>query len=119
MPAKTKDIEEAIRKRFIEVVNEINAADDALSIARIMEKLGDYQQSFTQMHAGKRYPTLKNVVLLCQYFGVNPAWLLFGTGNNGLASAAAPLKRLEMMEQEIQMLKLVFEKPAGKGLIKV
>src|SRR5690242_14588188 len=109
MPAKNKQIEEGIRTRFIESVEQIRAAGEE-TIEDIMKNLGDYQQSFTQMKAGTRYPTLKNVVLLCQCYGVNANWLLFGIGGNGIDNALNPLKRLHLLEQEMEQLKMIFGK---------
>jgi hypothetical protein len=106
MPAKDKTIEEGIRKRFLEVVDQLNA-DESLNIEKIMLSIGDYAQSYTQMKTGKRYPTIKNIVLLCEVYGVNANWLLFNAGSNGLDAARSPLERLKVLEQEIENLKRI------------
>jgi hypothetical protein len=107
MPGK-KQIEDSVRTRFIQAVDQLNLQDD-LNIEKIMESVGDYQQAYTQMNSGKRYPTLKNIVLLCQGYGVNANWLLFGIGENGLQhQSTTPLQRLKILEQDITMLKHSF-----------
>lgn len=102
---KTKEIEENIRSRFIDAVNEIRLSGP--NIETIMKSIGDYQQGFTQMNTGKRYPTLKNIVLLCQCYGVNANWLLFGIGENGLQSSVTMQNRVAFIEQELGLLKMI------------
>jgi hypothetical protein len=105
MPGKSKEIEDAIRERFIEAVNQIRMSQP--NIETIMKSVGDYQQGFTQMNSGKRYPTLKNIVLICQCYGVNANWLLFGTGETGLKSPVTLQTRLAFIEQELSLLKVI------------
>lgn len=104
-----KSLEDGIRQRFLEAVDELRGRQ-RLTGTVIMEAVGDHQQSLAAMRRGKRYPTVKNIVLLCTEFKYSETWLLFGTGSRNKESKTEPLARLKEMEKEIKEMKKRFSK---------
>lgn len=100
-----KKIEDGIRARMLEAIDELHYEYDRLSYTQIMTDIGDHQQSRALLISGRRYPTLKNVVLLCSKFGYSETWILFGTGSKRKKGHTDPLTRLAAVEVEVKELK--------------
>lgn len=102
---KNKDIEEEVRERFLIAIDELINGPGNLTVTYIMESVGDHQQSLSLFRNGRRYPTIKNIVMLCCNFGYSETWLLFGTGAKKKTKEKDPLKRLEQIEEDVKQLK--------------
>lgn len=98
-------IKDSIRLRVIEAIDEQHFNGERLSYTKIMEEIGDHQQSLAQYRIGKRSPTLKNVVLLCTRFGYNETWVLFGTGSKKKKKSKDLNDRIIDAEKEISDIK--------------
>lgn len=74
-----KKIENEVRTRFMIALDEtiVKAAAEK-TITEIMTDIGDHQQSLSLLRSGRRFPTVKNIVLICQLYGYNESWILFG-----------------------------------------
>lgn len=100
-----KVIEEGVRVRFLQAIDELINGPGNLTVTYIMESVGDHQQSLSLFRNGRRYPTIKNVVMLCNAFKYSETWLLFGTGLKNKSREKDPIKRLDEIEAEIKLLR--------------
>jgi hypothetical protein len=81
--AKLIKEQEHVRSRYLQAIDEIKK-ETMDSYTAIMQSLGDHQQSLALLRNGARYPTLLNLVLLCQKYSYLPAWVLLGEGKRKL-----------------------------------
>lgn len=79
----SQDHKIAVRTRFLEAMGHIivTGSQGVTNKAAFAEKISEYPQSLTRILAGTNYPTVNNLVALCQVFAVNPSWLLLGQGS--------------------------------------
>lgn len=98
-------IKEAIRARYLEAIDELQAGRQRYTATEVMTRVGDHQQSLSLLRNGRRYPTIENIALLCQEFHYNPAWILLGQSPRKSRKEKEPLERLSEIEKEIQTLK--------------
>lgn len=97
-----------VSKRFIKAMRQIIADQvrDINSKSAFATEVGEYQQNIAKIEQGIRYPTIDMIVITCQKFKVNPAWLLLGQGemfNTGIVmpDISSMSKRLNEIEKMI------------------
>lgn len=99
-----KTIEDQIRKRVLEAIEEIATHDNKASYASIMRNLGDYQQSHVQLKEGKRYPTLRNIVLLHEKYHYSINWIMTGSGEKRTNSIPSLLREINRLAKHAEFL---------------
>lgn len=99
-----KTIEDQIRKRVLDAIEEIATQDKKNSYASIMRNLGDYQQSHQQLKEGKRYPTLRNIVLLHEKYHYSILWIMTGTGEKRTNSVASTIREINRLAKHAEFL---------------
>ncbi len=106
--ASKKTIEEQIRDRFLEAVEELKLAGftgnrlDDVSYKDIFESIGEFPQAHRQMKTGTRYPTLANIVRMSQEHGYRIEWLMLGLPpkRNKIVKSRTLEDRLSAVQEE-------------------
>lgn len=106
----SKEHSHEVSKRFLQVMRRVVAEriGGITTQTAFAEKVGEFKQNITRIEAGTRYPTVEMLHMTCLVFGVDPAWLLMGTGEMFPADkkeSIALLERVITLEKSFKLIK--------------
>jgi hypothetical protein len=102
--AKASTIEDAVRARVLQAIEEIKDRNPLLTYADIMESLNEFQSVHSQMKSHLRYPTLKMLYQLHEVYQYRFDWLFLGTGTKRTLQPKSQSSGIELIKEGLAML---------------
>jgi len=100
MPGHIGKDSKAVTQRLIQVLNVLIVSGRFKSRRQITQKLGVYETQASRWYSGEGACTVDVLVKVVKVLGVDPAWLLMGTGEMFTNADS----RLEAIEKQRAML---------------
>ncbi len=88
--------------------------------AVLAQNIGIKQNSLALLESGKRNPSDRTVIAICNFLFVNETWLRNGTGNTYVISSDSLANRIEkakLCKEDMELIKAFIELPEDKRRI--